>query len=72
MVPQVIVTEENRKSEHMVAFEIRDGIARRYWKERWGYLFLALGLAFFAFLVFFLPDWHPHVLHILPPFHNWI
>jgi len=34
MIPPVIVTEENRTSEHIVAFEIRDGIVRRYWKER--------------------------------------
>ena len=34
MIPPVIVTEENRTSEHMVAFEVRDGIVRRYWKER--------------------------------------
>jgi len=30
MIPPVIVTEENRTSEHMVAFEVRNGIVRRY------------------------------------------
>lgn len=34
LIPPVIVTNEQRTMEHFVAFEIKDGIVQRYWKER--------------------------------------
>ena len=34
LIPPVIVTNEQKTIEHIVAFEVRDGIVQRYWKER--------------------------------------
>ena len=34
LIPPVIVTNEQKTIEHIVAFEVRDDIVQRYWKER--------------------------------------
>ncbi len=34
MFPPPIAIEDKKEKEHTVAFEIRDGIVQRYWKER--------------------------------------
>lgn len=34
LIPPVIVTNEQKTIEHIVAFEVQDGIVQRYWKER--------------------------------------
>jgi hypothetical protein len=34
LLPPVIVTNDETTIEHIVAFEVKDGIVKRYWKER--------------------------------------
>jgi hypothetical protein len=33
MFPPPIVIKDDKQEEHVVAFEVRDGIVQRYWKE---------------------------------------